>query len=131
MKENAMKKFWGLLFLKQADQSKYGHLLKEFRQAYANKQRDLYPEDLSDMFEVMRTVNVKKKPRKPRSGNQDKDKDKQSNDPQPGAESFAQQGDGEIHCFCCGKEGELSTQYPFKDKSQGKTGLIRPELSIT
>ena len=41
MKEKAHKQFWGLLFLKQSDQSKYGHLLKEFRQAHANKQQDL------------------------------------------------------------------------------------------
>ena len=60
LKNKAHDQFWGLLFLKQSDQGKYGHLLWEFRQAYANKQHDLYPEDLTNMFEVMKTVNVKK-----------------------------------------------------------------------
>ena len=120
MKDKAHEQFWGLLFLKQSDQGKYGRLLREFRQAYANKQRDLYPEDLTNTFEVMKTVNVKKKPRN-RNGN---DKDKNSNDPQghnlqPGAESFAQSGK-EIRCFCCGKEGELSTDCPLKDKIPSK-----------
>ena len=41
MKPKALEQFWGLLFLKQSDQSKYGHLLREFRQLYANKQQDL------------------------------------------------------------------------------------------
>ena len=30
MKDKAHEQFWGLLFLKQSDQSKYGHLLREF-----------------------------------------------------------------------------------------------------
>ena len=115
MKTEALEKFWSLLFLKQADQSKYGHLLKEFRQSYANGQRDLYPVDLASMFEVMRTVNVKQKSKQPKKNNDEK-KDEQSTDPQQGAESFAQQGDAEIRCFCCGKEGELSTDCPLKDK---------------
>ena len=60
MKDETLKKFFGLMFLTQSNQSKYGHLLKEFRQSYANKQRDLYPEDLSSMFNVMRTVEIKR-----------------------------------------------------------------------
>ena len=63
MKRKAHEQFWGLLFLKQSDQSKYGHLLWEFWQAYANKQRDLYPDDLTNTVEVMKTVIIKKKPR--------------------------------------------------------------------
>ena len=96
MKVKAHEQFWGLLFLKQSDQGKYGHLLREFRQAYANKQRDLYPEGLTNMFEVMKTVNVKKKT-KSRNGNQNQDKERnggnsQGHNLQPGAESFAQSG---------------------------------------
>ena len=61
MKAKALKKFWGLLYLRQSDHKRYGHLLKEWRQQYANDQRDLYPKDLTATFEVMRTVEVKKK----------------------------------------------------------------------
>ena len=60
MKDDTLKKFFGLVFLNQADSNKYEHLLKEFRKSYTNKQRNLYPEDLTSMFEVMRTVEIKK-----------------------------------------------------------------------
>ena len=87
MKDETLKKFFGLMFLKQSDQSKYGHLLKEFRQSYANKQRDLYPEDLTSMFEVMRTVKIKKvKAKNPPTKKKDEDK------VQLGSESFSQTG---------------------------------------
>ena len=33
--------------------------MKEFRKSYANKQCNFYPEDLTSMFEVMRTVEIK------------------------------------------------------------------------
>ena len=91
MKSRANERFWRLLFLKQADQGKYSHLLREWRQAYANKQRDLYPDDLPAMFEVMKTVQIKKK-LKNRSQDNDKNKnngDLNGNNVQPGAESFA------------------------------------------
>ena len=61
MKDRSLTRFWGLLYLKQSDQKRYGHLLKEWRQQYANDQRDLYPKDLTTIFEVMRTVEVKKR----------------------------------------------------------------------
>ena len=120
MKSKALEQFWGLLFLKQSDQTKYGHLLREFRQQYANKQKDIYPDDLAGMFEVMKTVQVnKKKKNRNQDRNGDKDKNLQGNVVQPGAESFAQQGK-EIRCFCCGKEGELSTDCPLKSKIASK-----------
>ena len=60
MKDETLSKFFALMFLKQSDQNKYGHLMKEFRQSYANKQWDLYPENLPSMFDVMQTVEIKK-----------------------------------------------------------------------
>ena len=68
LKSKALKKFFALMFLKQSDQQRYGRLLKEFRQSYANSQRDIYPEDLTSMFEVMRTVKVKKPAKKKGNG---------------------------------------------------------------
>ena len=92
------------MVLKQADQNRYGRLLKEFRKSYANKQRDLYPEDLSSMFDVMRTVEVKNtKPKKYPT------KKKDEEEVQPGAESFSQTGKSDNkdqRCYCCGKVGE-------------------------
>ena len=54
--ERARNSFYALLFLRGGDQKRYGKLLPEYRQAYANGQRDLYPKSLRDMFEVMKTV---------------------------------------------------------------------------
>ena len=115
MKDESLKKFFGLMFLKQSDQSKYGHLLKEFRQSYTNKQRDVYPEDLTCMFDVMRTVEVKKAKPKSAPKNVEKDEDIV----QPGAGSFAQTGatkksedkeaQKEAHCYACGEPGGYVT----------------------
>ena len=61
MKKSALAKFSAILFLKQSQQERYSTLLKEFRQSYANDQRDLFPKDLTSMFDVMRTVEAVKK----------------------------------------------------------------------
>ena len=112
MKDKTLSKFFALMFLKQSDKNKYGHLLNEFRQSYANKQRDLYPENLSSMFDVMRTVEIKKA--KPKS---QPPKKKDDNKVQPGAESFAQTGatkkkseDKDARCYACGKEGVYANE---------------------
>ena len=113
MKTKALAKFWGLLYLRQADQKRYGHLLKEWRQQYANDQRDLYPKDLTATFEVMRTVEVKKeKVEKPKS-------EKPKVDLPENAESFNQTGkqkNEEITCWCCGKPDEYSNECDLRNK---------------
>ena len=58
--ERARYSFYALLFLRGGDQKQYGKLLPEYRQAYANGQRDLYPNSLRDTFEVMKTVPLPK-----------------------------------------------------------------------
>ena len=105
MKKKVLDRFYAVMFLRNSDQKKYGNLLKEFRQSYANK-RDIYPENLSDMFEVMRTVRVPMK----------KDKNKGGDDEiPPGADSFAQTGDKKnVTCFVCGKPGELASNCKLK-----------------
>ena len=46
------------------------------------------------------------------------DKDLEAEETGRGSESFAQKGNGnkDIRCFCCGREGELATDCPLKDK---------------
>ena len=112
MKAKALKKFWGLLYLRQSDHKRYGHLLKEWRQQYANDQRDLYPKDLTATFEVMRTVEVKKiKSEKPKV-------EKEKTDLPEGAKSFSQttkqSSNDDITCFCCGKPGEYANECPLQ-----------------
>ena len=109
MKERALKKFSGLLYLRQSDQKRYGHLLKEWCQQYANGQRDLYSKDLSATFKVMRTVEIKKtKKEQPKQ-------EKEKVELPEGAESFSQTTkDEEIICFCCGKPGEYANECPMQ-----------------
>ena len=69
----------------------------------------------------MKTVPIKKKSNN-RSQDNEKTKngsDLNGNNVQPGAESFAQDAK-EIRCFCCGKEGELVSNCPLKDKIPSK-----------
>ena len=76
----------------------------------------------------MKTVQInKKKKKRNQDQNGDKDKNLQGNVVQPGAESFAQQGK-EIRCFCCGKEGELSTDCPLKSKITSKDRFNKPRI---
>ena len=101
MKDNTLKTFFRLMFLNQADSKKCGHVLKEFRQSYANKQCDLYPEDLTLMFEVMITVEIKKV--KPKST---PPKRKDDGKVPSGADSFAQtctKKEEDQRCYACGK----------------------------
>lgn len=58
-KGREMDKFWAMLYLRGADQSRFGSLLTEWRQAFANN-RDLYPEDLNTVVDIMRVMPVKK-----------------------------------------------------------------------
>ena len=108
MKKKVLERFYAIMFLRQSDHKRYGALMKEFRQSYANR-RDIYPENLSDMFEVMRTVSVPK-------GTTDDVKKEEDKIP-PGAESFAQTGEGgkkNVTCFVCGKPGELASNCKMK-----------------
>ena len=57
--KSEMEKFWAMLYLKGADQGRYGGLLTEWRQAFANN-RDLYPENIYTMVDIMRVMPVKK-----------------------------------------------------------------------
>ena len=109
------------MFLKQSDKSRYGNLLKEFRQSYANKQWDLYPEDISSMFEVMRTVEGKCPSQKKLNKNQKKES-KKVEEVQLGAESFAQTGKekGNVKCHCCGKLDEYLNECKIKKEIDEK-----------
>ena len=70
------------MFLKQSDQTHYGHLLKDFRQSYANKKCDLYPDDLASIFKFMRTFEVNRNKNKRYTPSKPKEKDEGI---QPGA----------------------------------------------
>ena len=81
-----------MLFLKGADQSRFGSLLTEWRQAYANN-CDLYPEDLYTMVDVMRVMPVKKTKMVTKTPKQE--------DVSP-AEEVGLAQTGKPSCFCCG-----------------------------
>ena len=91
-RKSEMDKFWAMLYLKGADQGRYGSLLTEWRQSFANNQ-DLYPENIHTMVDIMRVMPVKKVKKGPKVPKQE--------DITPSQEvGFAQTG--EPLCFCCG-----------------------------
>ena len=55
MKYHEMAKFWAMLSLKGSDQARFGSLLTEWCQAFANY-RDLYPQDLVNIVDVARVI---------------------------------------------------------------------------
>lgn len=59
-KENELKKFLSVLFLRNADYATYNKLLLECRKSYANK-IDIYPKCLEGIIDVMRQVTPKKR----------------------------------------------------------------------
>ena len=70
MKAEAQERFVAVLFLRNADGSRFGKLLPEYWQAYANEKRDIYSTDLTITFDIMRTLPMKKKT-KPNNAKQD------------------------------------------------------------
>ena len=113
MKKKVLAKFFALMFLKQSNQDRYAHLLKEFRQSYANNQRDLFPQDLSSMFGVMRTVEVGHKKKK--TANQSP---KSVTEVSLGAESFAQsrKESDKVVCFVCRQDGIYASNCCLRKK---------------
>ena len=62
LKTAEMDKFWAMLFIKGSDQSRFGVLMTELCQSYANS-RDLYPTKLSNIVDVRRIIPQNKKER--------------------------------------------------------------------
>lgn len=112
-----------VLFLRNSKHDRYNKLLVEFRKTYANKECK-YPQNITDMIDVMRQQPEKKKPRSPKGNNQrDKDKDQREKDgpkEEEPASSFAQTkgttpAKKKIACFCCGDEDCLSNCFPERE----------------
>ena len=77
-----------VLFLRNANHERFGELLVDYRKAYANKEVK-YPQNLSDMIDVMRQQPIKKKKKASPGKSPEKEKDKEGE----GASSFAQSDD--------------------------------------
>ena len=109
------KKNWerliAVLFLRNAEHGRYNELLIDYRKAFANKECK-YPQNITDMIDVMRQQPGKRKPRPKENNNRDKDKDQREKDESKEdvpASSFAQTKGTmpvkkKIACFCCGDE---------------------------
>ena len=67
-KRRTMDRLWVMLCIHDKNHKIYESLLVEFWKAYANKQCELYPEDLHAMIDTMRLMPAQKK-RKPGNGN--------------------------------------------------------------
>ena len=95
MKKAELEKLFAVLFLRNANQDRFGGMLLEYRKAYASNDNK-YPDTLSVMIDVMRQQPLKSK-KKSNKNQDDKNGDKDGNkDPDKGATSFAQdKEDGE------------------------------------
>ena len=60
VKSTELQKFMSVLFLRNADQERFGELLVDYRKAYAAKEVK-YPADMRTMMDVMRQQPVKRK----------------------------------------------------------------------
>ena len=112
-KEETLARFFAVLFLKNADSGCYGKLMLEYRQAYANIKRDLYPKDLTTAFDIMRMLPVKKKTS---CTSQEESKVKQEKDPVIETSFVWIYKDKPMRkCYCCEDSDCLLTNCPKKD----------------
>ena len=106
-------------------------MLTQWRQAHANKKRDLYPEEIKRMDDVMRVVPKNKK--KGKSGGTSKSNEEID-------WRFAQKGNKEqdnYACYCCGKPRSEcpvgASKYTLKDTNPRwelykETGKVQNQL---
>ena len=86
-----MNKLWAMLFICGTDHERFEYLLVDWRKAYANKQQDLYPDDLYTMLDLMLVMLAKKK-KKPGNGNNSGNKESSKKEETPDESSFATKG---------------------------------------
>ena len=56
-----MNKFCEIFFIRGANHDMYDSLLLDWHKMYADKHSDLYPEDLTNIADIMRVMPAKKK----------------------------------------------------------------------
>ncbi|MGL5934311.1 MAG: hypothetical protein ACRCZI_01660 [Cetobacterium sp.] len=119
--KSASARFYSLLLLQNADQNKYGSVLKGLESQYSLGV-DQYPKTLVAAIQVLSdhtfdaAYSEAKKKRKDREKAAEKEKHKKDDEELPSASpdlTFAQL---EGSCYCCGKKGHKSPKCKQKDK---------------
>ena len=122
--EKVWNEFVAYLFLRNADQSKYGSMLKELKHQQALK-NDQYPKTLTNATEVLSSRSFDQgyhKKQKHKKSKSKYDETKRGDEESP-AISFAQfERKGNI-CFCCGKKGHKSPQCKGKDRPRSEWAI--------
>ena len=110
-----------IIFLRNAEQSRFGEMLFEYRKAFANKE-DRYPRKIPDMVDIMRIIPEKKQKQTTKSPGKEKEKEKDKS-----ASSFAmkeksgeKKEEEERACYCCGKTTCLLPKCP-EEKTKPKS----------
>ena len=106
------------VFLRGSDQSVYGEWIKDYRKDFANN-KDKYPKSVRGVIDVMRQLTPKKKKRDDKNnnnrngeGNDGKGNENQK-DKKAREASFFQ--NNKSVCWCCGRPGCNSLNFPKKD----------------
>ena len=114
----AQEQFFGFIFMENADQNKYGSLLRNLN-SQKSLGNDQYPKTIADACEVLSNHKfdnfnkTNKKKEHKGSGNQNQNQNNSKGDDDSVVLSFAQL---EGKCYCCGKAGHKSPDCNKKEK---------------
>ena len=124
LKGEELNKFMAILFLRNAEEDRFGEMMIEYRKSFANKDNK-YPKSVPDMIDVMRQQPEKKRKQKYPPTKKVESPTKKEEE---SASSFAQDKKGEQKkrtCYCCGEPGCIPSTCP--KKGQAKDLWSKPE----
>ena len=127
LKKDVTGRFMAILFLRNAEQSRFGEMLLEYRKAFANKE-DKYPRTIPDMVDVMRKMPEKKRKQvqKPPGKEKEKEKDTSASSFTTKEKGGEEKNDSNRACYCCGKEDHLLPGCPDKG-TKSKSEWHKPQ----
>ena len=107
MKDAAFDKWIAYLFMKSADQARYGSLLTGLATQFSMN-NDQYPATLTAAMDILANHKLDNKD-KFKARNPNNNRSLKDDTPPPMESSFAQAGDT-LTCFCCGKKGHTANK---------------------
>src|SRR5210317_601383 len=150
LKENAHDKWMTYLYMRKADQNKYGSLMKGFKTQY-RLDNDQYPKTMLKATTVLtghkwddKYYQVKKS-KKGNNNNTNENGNRGNNNSSDNTNdnnsiknekneeegtNLHQKDRSDITCFCCGKKGHFSNKCPKQDDIDKKDWAIKQGLTL-